>query len=108
VALDVHLATERFDPSTSRSVFQWEEPEHAAVFGDHRLDLDRFPMLRRMADYYADAQFAGDEIVLLLDELAIVIPMHNRRSSPHTSLVGFQKVCEQAVAQGKKVFCVCD
>jgi hypothetical protein len=108
MALDVHLVTDRFDPSTSRAVFQWDEPEHAAVFGDDRLDFDRFPMLRRMADHYADAQFAGDEIVLLLDELAIVIPMHNRRGSPHASLVGFQKVCEQAVAQRKKVVCVCD
>jgi hypothetical protein len=108
MALDVHLATKSNDAATTRPVFQWEEPEHSAVFCDKRLDWKQFPMLRRMVDYYSDARFAGDEILRLIDELTVVTAMHRPRSSPYAALVGFRMACEQAVAENKIVICFCD
>lgn len=108
MALDVHLVNAGSEDFSGWPTCQFDASRHDAVFFSGVLDIKRYPLLLRMADYYADARYSTDEVRQLLDELAEVIPVFRDQPTVHAAWTAFQNACQEAVSRGKDVVCLCD
>jgi len=108
MALDVHV----LDSDTARPVdwpaCQFEEPIHNAIFFGRVPVIQRYPLLRRMQDYYADTRYSEADLRDLVTELQDVLPKFAGDPPVHRVLQRFTEVCRRAASQGKVVFCLCD
>jgi hypothetical protein len=108
MALDVHV----LDSDTARPVdwpaCQFEETIHSAIFFGGVPVVGRYPFLRRMQDYYADARYSGADLRDLVAELQDVLPMFANDPPVHQVLRRFAEICRRAASQGKVVLCLCD
>lgn len=108
MALDIHV----LDSDTARPenwpVRQFEEAVHSAIFSGEARVAQRYPLLRRMQDYYADARFSGSDLRRLVAELEKVVPEFAGNPPVQKVLRQFLEVCESAASQGKVVLCLCD
>jgi hypothetical protein len=108
MALDVHV----LDSDAARPVdwpaCQFEEPIHSAIFFGGVPVAQRYPLLRRMQDYYADTRYCGADLRALVAELREVLPEFAGNPPVHRVLQRFVEVCRGAASQGKVVLCLCD
>ena len=108
MALDVHILDSEAAQPAEWPVCQFEESIHSAVFFGGALEVDGYPLLRRMQDYYADARYSGADLRGLVSELEMMQPTFANDPTVHRVLQRFLEVCRSAASQGKVVFCLCD
>jgi hypothetical protein len=108
MALDVHILDSAADRPVGWPACQFEEPIHIAIFFGGVPVVQRYPLLRRMRDYYADARYSGADLRGLVAELQEVLPKFANDAPVHRVLQRFMEVCRSAAAQGKVVLCLCD
>ncbi len=103
MALDAQIT----DPSTGdidRELSAEMSPEqHGALFAHATVISDRFPLLSRLRDYYADAHFEHLELEALISELehvSVLFPVEH----PVKKFFGpFHSLCCLAFCRGKDV-----
>jgi hypothetical protein len=108
MALDVHV----LDSDAARPVdwpaCQFEEAIHSVIFFGGVPVVQRYPLLRRMQDYYADARYSEADLRGLVAELQEVVPLFASNPAVHRVLERFLEVCRGAASQRKAVLCFCD
>lgn len=108
--LDVHVvdsdAKRRFpDPP----LFSFSEHVHSFIFHEAGIDVcSKFAHLRRMHDYYADATYAKDELLRVVEDIERLLPMLAGNRAACDALRTFQTICADAHSHGKTVWLVCD
>jgi hypothetical protein len=107
MALDVHVLGSDAARPVDWPACQFEEPIHSAIFFGSVPVVQRYPLLRRMQDYYADARYSGAELRGLAAELEEVLPRFGADPPVHRVLRRFLEVCREAAARGKVVVCLC-
>ncbi len=103
MALDARIT----DPSTGdidRELSAEMSPvQHDAFFARAEVIPDRFPLLSRLRDYYADAHFEHRELEALISELehaSVLFPLEH----PVKNFLGpFHSLCCLAFCRGKDV-----
>ncbi len=110
MALDVHVVD---DPKrkhlAERPVCQFEEEVHSYIFHGGGIDIyNRYPFLRRMIDFYADAQYTGSALDSLVGEIDDLLPNLTASKPAMETLASFRSICVEARAAGKSVLLYCD
>jgi len=111
MALDAHIVD---DPRRQGLTGQWpvcqfEESVHSYIFYGAGIDIyNRYPFLRRMIDFYADASYEGDALDSVVAEIDDLLPHVTASKAAIDTLKLFQQVCIDARAAGKSVFLYCD
>jgi hypothetical protein len=108
MALDVHILDSDSGRPVDWPACQFEESIHSAIFFGGVPVVQRYSLLRRMQDYYADAQYTGADLRGLVVELQEVLPKFASNPPVHRILQRFMEVCRNAVSQDKTVLCLCD
>jgi hypothetical protein len=108
MALDVHVLDSDAARPAGWPACQFEEPIHAAIFFGGVPVVQRYPFLRRMQDYYADARYSGPDLRGLVAELQDVRPKFANDPQVQRVLQRFLEVCRGAASRGKVVLCLCD
>ena len=108
MALDAHVLGSDEARPAGWPACQFEEPVHTAVFFGGVLNVQRYPFLRRMQDFYADARYSGDDLRGLALELQEVVPKFAADPPVHRVLRRFLEVCRGAALEDKVVLCFCD
>ena len=105
--LDIHIA-KTFDQATkSARLTGIPLDEHAILFGD--LDfLADFPLILRIEDYWNDAQYSGEEIQLLSEEIDTLIEKSSASSLKPGILEKLRDACKSATESRKSIFLVAD
>ena len=108
MALDVHVLDSDAARPVTWPVCQFEEPIHSAIFFGNVPIAQRYPLLRRMQDYYADARYRGADLRDLVRELQDVLPEFTGDPPVHQVLWRFFEVCRDAASRERIVLCLCD
>jgi len=108
MALDVHVLDSDEARLADWPACQFEEPIHSAIFFGDVPVVQRYPLLRRMQDYYADARYGGADLRGLVMELQQVLPEFAGNPPVNRVLERFLEVCRSAASKGKVVRCLCD
>jgi hypothetical protein len=108
MALDIHVLDSDTTRPTGWPACQFEEPIHSAIFFGGVPVAQRYPFLRRLQDFYADARFRGADLRGLVAELQEVLPKFASNSRTHRVLQRFMEICREAASEDKVVLCLCD
>ena len=108
--LDVHVVESASTRNIATSPeFSFSEAAHSAIFHGAGIDVySKFAHLRGMHDYYADAQYSGDSLLRLVEDIDKLLPMINSYSDACAALTELRRICVDAHAGYKTVFLVCD
>jgi hypothetical protein len=83
--------------------------DHDYIFHHAGIDIyNRYPFLRRMIDFYADAKFGSEALDSLIAEIDDVLPLVSSVKSAVAAMESFRIVCVAARDAGKSLFVVCD
>ena len=83
--------------------------DHDFIFHAAGIDIyNRYPFLRRMIDFYADAKYGSDVLDSLIAEIDDVMPQISSVKSAVDSMQSFRDVCVSARNAGKSLFLFCD
>jgi hypothetical protein len=101
------LDAQMTDPSTGEIDREWsvqmDPDQHGALFADHAVTGNRFPLLSRLKDYYADAHFTHAELEALISELEWASSVFALEHPVKKFLGPFHSLCCQAFFQGRDV-----
>lgn len=110
MALDVHVVdgADR-DPAAGFPSCAFVDRDHDYIFHGAGIDIyNRYPFLRRMIDFYADAKYGADVLDSLIAEIDDVLPQISSVKSAVDAMGSFRGVCVAARDAGKSLFLFCD
>jgi hypothetical protein len=106
--LEGHIA-DSFDAAGEVDpVCGWPLDVHELIFWRDNVPIERFLMLMRMRDYWADANFATSElptVVIEVQSLIELLPVNNRLV---TVLEQFRDACVSAISTQRNLYMICD
>ena len=110
MALDVYLVDDAGRaPAEGVPSCAFIERDHEYIFHGSGIDIhNRYPFLRRMIDFYADAKYGSDVLDSLIAEIDDVMPQISSAKTAVDSLQTFRDVCVVARDTGKSLFLLCD
>lgn len=101
--LDAHIidsVTGQIDPELSTFM---DVQQHASLFAKVGRQSDRFPLLSRMRDYYADADYTTNELESLIAEIEQIAALFEPGSSVFKFTGPFHSMCVMAFIRKKSV-----
>jgi hypothetical protein len=103
MALDAQI-TDMSTGEIDRELSAEMSPEHhGALFGCGEVSPDRFPLLCRLRDYYADAHFDHRELEAFISELEQASALFPAEHSVKKFLGPFHSLCCLAFCRGRGV-----
>ena len=104
--LDVHVLKSN---GQRELAYSFPEGVHSFIFYDAGIDVySKFAYLRRMHDYYADASYAGDELVRVVEDIDRLRSMLDGNQDAQLALDTFRHICTSANTSGQTVLLICD
>ena len=83
--------------------------DHDYIFHGAGIDIcNRYPFLRRMIDFYADAKYGCEVLDALIAEIDDVLPLISSNKSSVVAMQSFRAVCVAARDGDKSLFVFCD
>ena len=110
MALDVYVVDGASrDPAAGFPSCAFVDRDHDFIFHGAGIDIyNRYPFLRRMIDFYADARYGSDVLDSLIAEIDDVLPQISSVKSAADAMQSFRDVCVAARDAGKSLFLFCD
>ncbi len=87
--------------------FELEEKLHDHLFIKNQNFFKRYERLSRISDYYRNAIFFVDDIVVLLSEIETILEKSNDLQVK-VFCHDMKKLCERATKEQKNIYCFCD
>ena len=108
MALDLHLAkTIKEAPYKSASA-SFEAQLHELIFNRFGLPNNKYPLFKRMEDYYKDTKYSSREIELLVKEITEIKTMFSNNKQLTEQLNIILSACSNALQQGLSIWVYCD
>lgn len=107
MALDVHIAITLKAAERQKPALSIEEEQHEQLFTVHKSAILKCKALGRLHDYYADAQFGGNEVRELQHDL-LSIDSAGANEPLRELLLALQNVCAVAIERGQNLYFFCD
>ena len=92
--------TGQIDPELSAQI---DSKQHAALFARVADQASRFPLLMRMSDYYADAEYTTDELEPLIAEVEQTAALFESGSRVYRFTEPFHSMCVLAFLRKKSI-----
>ncbi|MEM7315377.1 MAG: hypothetical protein AAF497_19730 [Planctomycetota bacterium] len=110
MALDVYMVDSvGRDPAAGFPSCSIVDRDHEFIFHGAGIDIDNcYPFLRRMIDFYADAQYGCDVLDSLIAEIDDVMQKISSVKSAVDTMQLFRDVCLAARESGKSLILFCD
>ena len=110
MALDVYVVDGGgHDAASGFPTFAFEDRVHDFIFHGCGVDIyNKYPFLRRMIDFYADARFGTEVLDSLIAEIDDLTPHVSAMNAAVDALHSFREVCVAARDGGKSLFLYCD
>ena len=96
----IDSVTGQIDPELSAHI---DSEQHAAFLAQVGQQSSRFPLLMRMSDYYADAEYTTDELESLIAEVEQTAGLFESGSSVYRFTEPFHSMCVMAFLRKKSV-----
>ncbi len=106
--LDVHIADSFEDAGQDEASCCFALNVHELIFWRDNVPIERFPLLSRMRDYWADAEFATSELPAVVMEVRSLIGMLPPNNAVNSALEQFYNACDAAISSEQNVYLICD
>ncbi len=106
--LDVHIADSFEAAGQDEPSCYFALNVHELIFWRDNVPIERFPMLMRMRDYWADADFATSELPKVVEEIQSLIAILPPNNAVISTLEQFRHACESAVSSNRNLYLICD
>lgn len=108
MSLDFHIGYNKDDAEKSVVKLAMSEEVHNKMFGEYGVVAKVDTYLIRLNDYYCDASYMPDEIILLQYELEHLINDVNSAQDLEEFLVSIIELCQEARKYNKAIFVFSD
>lgn len=108
MALDIHLAKNRDEASRNKSAASFEQQPHELIFHRFGLPESKFPLFRRMENYYEDAKYDHEELQALSSEVKEIAGLFAGNNQINSQLNGIISACEAAQNKKLSIWVFCD
>ena len=106
--LDVHIADSFEAASRNHPAFGFDAKVHDLIFLRDNVPIERFRLLMRLRDYFADTSFAASELPALMREIESLIDLLPPNNSMASVLEQFRSACETAASTQQNIYLICD
>ncbi len=107
MALDFHLAKNKKEAPYKVPSYSIEWRMHKAIFIHHELNIESYPLLGRLKNYYNDAKYGTEESQNLVKEIEKIKP-HFDNPQIIEQLNSISLVCLEAQERNLGIWVYCD
>ena len=108
MALDFHIAKNEKNAPYENASVSFEMQPHELIFYHIGLPEGKFPLFKRMKDYYKDAQYNSGELQALIAEVKEIKKLFSDNSQLTEQLNGILAACESAHKNSLSIWVYCD
>ncbi len=108
MALDFHLVEENYKPPNKQPVASFELQPHELIFFRFGLPEGKFPLFKRMEDYYNDSKYSLNELQYLINEIEEIHVMYGSNEQLSEQLSSILVACKQALNEKSNILVFCD
>jgi len=106
MALDLHLA--KNEEEVVEASVSFEMQPHELIFSRFGLPEGKYPLFKRMADYYKDTKYSYGEIQDLISEVEEIRALFSDNSQLLEQLDIILMACEKAYKNSLSIWVYCD
>ena len=108
MALDFHIAKYNNEAPYKEASASFELQPHEIIFHRNGLPEGKFPLFRRMENYYKDAKYGLEELQPLIDEINEIKTIFKDNNQLLKQLDAIKNSCEKAKKEHSSVWVYCD
>jgi hypothetical protein len=108
MALDLHIANNRKEASYNRSGASLDLPSHRLIFSRLPLASDKFPLFKKLENYYEDTNYSAEELADLIDEVRQIKELLSENKELTRQLNELLITCDRALKEGLSIWVFCD
>ena len=106
--LDVHIVAKNQNIPSEYPLLGLDVDVHGAVFYGTSMNAGEYEQLSKMADYYEDTKYVGEDLRQLIRELEQIMSKFADDKPVQEELTRFREICTQADQQCKAVLLFAD
>ena len=108
MALDFHIAKTEKEAPYKKASASFQIQPHELIFNRHGLPEDKFPLFKRMEDYYKDAKYNFGELQALIAEAKEIKAIFSDNNQITEQLNNILAVCKSANKSHLNIWVYCD
>lgn len=108
MTLDFHLALDKKEALYQEPNISIDSVLHSTIFERGFININMFPMFRKMADYYKDAKYNTEELKRLNSEIESIKQLFSENRPVVTFLENLSKISMLAQEKRLGVWVFCD
>jgi len=108
MALDFHIANNEKEAPYENVSVSFEMQPHELIFYRYGLPEGKFPLFKRMEDYYKDVKYNSGELQELIAEVNEIKALFSKNSQLTEQLNGILAACESANKNSLSIWVYCD
>jgi hypothetical protein len=108
MALDLHISKNEKEAPYKRASASFELQPHELIFYRFGLPEGKFPLFKRMEDYYKDAKYNSGELQMLIAEVKEIKSLFQENKQLTEQLNSILAACESAQKESLSIWVYCD
>lgn len=108
MGLDIHIAKNEKEAPYKNASASFELQPHELIFYRFGLPEGKFPLFKRMEDYYKDARYNSGELKALIAEVKEIKLLFQENKKLTKQLNSILVACESAQNESLSIWVYCD
>ena len=108
MTLDIHLAKDQKEAQRISRSASLELQSHELIFNRLGFPESKYPLFRRMEDYYQDARYEHSDIQILINEVEEIRTLFKTNPQLYKQLSVILEVCRKAQEEKLSIWVFCD
>ena len=108
MALDFHIGNNQEEASYNHSDASFDLQSHRLIFNRLALADDKFPLFKKLENYYEDTNYSAEELANLIDEVRQIKELLSENKELASQLNELLITCDRALKEGLSIWVFCD